>query len=329
MSKGKFISKLETGVIVTIISVLVWLYAEGENVLEYNNQRMQVRFVPPPGQELAVTPQEAIPILVSIRASAGEMGWLKEQIRQGPIEIEVQPDSDQDSPHQTVLLETALAETELGRLGINITGTDPKTRTVRVEPLVTRKVSIEAAPTDVQFAERPTFRPREVTVTLPESLAALAEEASIIGRIDALNLSAYEVNTDVVATVPLELPDGLQVPWTTLSQSTAQVTFNIRKLTDSVVIPRMPIRISVDPLSLEQFDVVLNQSDIVLRDVRLTGPSDVIQSIREEEVRVWAELRPTNDELQRGVSSLTPVIVAPQDVTHQPPDPIPVTIRAK
>lgn len=329
MNTGKLFSKIETGVIVTMISVLVWLYAEGENVLDFNNQRMQVRFVAPPGQHLAITPQEPVPILVSIRASAGEKGWLDEQIRQGPIIIEVQPDSDPASSTQTVLLQTALAQSPLGRLGINITATDPQTKTIQVEQLVTRKLPVTAAPTDVQFAERPIFEPREVTVTLPESVAKTADEARVIGRLDALNLGSYEVNSDVVATVPLEAPPHLQTPWTVLSQSTAQVTFNIRKLTDTLVIPRVPIRISADPLSLEEFEIGLNQSDIVLRDVRLSGPSDVIQAIRDERVRVWAELRPTNDELQRGVTTLTPVIVTPDGISFDPPDPVPVTIQRK
>lgn len=329
MAKRKVFEKVETGVIVTVISVLVWLYAEGENVLTFNNQRMQVQFVAPPGQDLAVVPQGPVPILVSVRASAGEIDQFEEMIRKGPIRIEVEVDPEADSPTQTLVLKEALLASKVGSLGVNILQTDPATRTVHAEPLVTRKLPVVSGPTDVQFAEPPAFVPREVAVTLPRSLARASKDNRVIARVDALNLSSYDVNTDTVATVPLEAPQAMQGPWTTLAQPTAQMTFNIRKLTDTYRIPTVQLRINTDPLTLKDFEIGIAQSDMLLRDVRVTGPSDVVAAIRAGDARVWAELRPTRDQAERGVEALTPVIVAPEGVTFAPPAPVPVTIRRK
>jgi len=48
---GKLWHRLETIIVVTVITVLIWLYAEGENVQRYTRSVM-VQFVPPPGQTL-------------------------------------------------------------------------------------------------------------------------------------------------------------------------------------------------------------------------------------------------------------------------------------
>lgn len=324
-----WLPRLETGLIVTVISVLVWLYAEGENVQLHPNQRLLVEFVAPAGQSLAIDPQDPVEILVSFRASAGEMGLLEEKLRAGPIQIPVGNGTESESNEQTVVLKDALDRSAIGSLGINITDTDPVTETVRAEPLVTRRLPIAEAPTRVQFGTPPKFEPAQVAVTLPRSLAEAAENAKVLARLDTLNLNEYEANTDVTASVPLELPAPLRSPWTTLGAATAQVTFNIRKLSDSIVLPTVPLRVSADPLLLQEFDVLVAQDGMMLRDVRLSGPSDVIEAIRKNEVRIWAELRPTREQVERGDTSLTPVLVTPPGIAFEPPEPVAVTVQRR
>lgn len=333
MDRRKLWEKIETGVIVTVIAVLVWLYAEGENVQTYNNEQLLVRFVPVAGQELAIDPQDT-EILVSFRAAAGERSSLEEMLRDGPIEIKVGNELDSGSPVQTIVLRDALERSDIGSLGINIIDTSPATKQVRVEPLVTRRLPVEPAKTDVQFAETPVVTPSEVTVKLPRSLAEQAGDLPAIARLDLLDLGGYDENTDVTATTPVDVPEPLRSPWTTVSPATVQVRFNIRKLTDSVRLPNIPLRINADPLTLQEYDIILGPSDIVLRDVRFSGPSDEIEAIASGETKVWAELRPTREQIERAASGtepvmLSPVIITPPGVQADLPDPVPVTIRRK
>jgi hypothetical protein len=333
MTRSKLWQRVETGLIVTLISVLVWLYAEGENVQAHNNERVRVAFVAEGGQELAIDPQET-EILASFRASTGEMSWLADRLRRGPLEIPIRPPQDSASPVQTLVLRDALQRSAIGSLGINILDTNPVTMSVRVEPLVTRRVKVVAPPIDVQFAEPPTFVPDELTVTLPRSVADAAAIAPLVARMDLLDLSAYDTNTDTSATVTVEPASELRTPWTRLSQPTVQVRFNIRKLTDTVRLPNIPIRIAADPLTLQEYDIGLSASDLVVRDVRFTGAADEIEQIATGATRVWAELRLTREQIERAASTnapvmVTPTVIAPEGVAAEVPEPIPVTIRRR
>lgn len=326
MAKSRGLERLETGVIVTVISVLVWLYAEGENVVT-RQQPMLVRFVPPAGQELAIQPQDAVEVVATIRASTGEMSRLDEALRDG-VNIEVGPKSNGDGGPQTVVLKDALALSELRTLGVNILDTDPPTARVRVEQLVTRKLPIVAGPSRVQLAGVPTFTPAEISVRMPRSLAERYANSKVVAQMNAIDMSAFDTNTSVTAPVPLELPVELRSTWTEPERQTVQATFAIRKQTETIHLPTMRIRVSVDPLLLREY-YIEPVSDVVLRDVELTGPRDTIQAIAEGQTPVWAELRPTRAEVESGVTSLIPVIVAPPGVTAAAPDPVQVTIRRR
>ena len=326
MVQRTWLDKLETAGIVTVISVLVWLYAEGESVQTYTNERLQVRFVPPTGQDLAIQPREA-EVLLSFRASAGEKDRF-ERLSQ-PVSVEVGVDPESDSPEQFIFFRDRLLETAVGEVGLNITGTTPDHRTLRVEPLVTTKLPVEVVAPNVQFSKPPTVEPREVNVTLRQSVADEAQGRSLLADLRSLDFDAFEVNTPHTVEVPLEAPGALEDDATRLGRETVQVSFTIRKLTDSVVLDRVPVLISTDPSSLQQYDIEVAQGDLFLRDVRLTGPSDAIAAINRGDVKVRAELRPSNEDLGRGVETLAPVLVAPDGVVADPLPPVPVTVTRR
>lgn len=328
MTRSQFLDRLETVVIVTVISVLVWLYAEGENVQTYTNARVRVKFVPPTGQELAIEPSEPLEVLLNIRASAGEMSRFERFVRDnaGIVPIEV----GEERNGAVVVLREALGGTQLGAMGLNITSTSPEHASITVEPLVTRRLTVAPTEAPVQLAKPPTVEPPAVEVTMRASLAELADGLALTARLPQRpeDYATFEVNTPETLEVPLEVPPALVDPWTELADANAEVTFTIRKLTDTYRPDYIPIRISLDPLMLRQYEV--EPLELVLREVTLTGPSDAIERIRRGEERVEAMLRPTNEQLERGVETLQPVIVAPSGVTTaSPPPPVAVRIQRK
>lgn len=327
MAKSQGLEKLETGAIVTVITVLVWLYAEGENIVE-RQQRMSVRFVPPAGQDLAIVPQDPLEVVATVRGSTGEISALDDALIDG-VRIEVAPQGNGAGSSQTIVLKDALSRSAVGGMGVNILDTDPPTKSVRVEQLVTRKFAVVAAPPKrLKLAGTPEFSPAEVSLRVPRSLADRYAGLTVAAHMDALDESEYDVNTSVTAQVPLELPSELRSPWTELERQTVQATFTIRKQTETTTLPTMRIRLNIDPLLLREYEIEPD-SDVVLRDVRLSGPSDAIQAIVDGRTQVWAELRPTRDQVERGVTSLAPVVVAPPGVSSDPPEPVQVTIRRR
>lgn len=330
------LEKLQTWLVVTVIAVLVWLYAEGEAVDQHQMQ-LQLRFVPPPGRQLIVEPQAPAdpdaPVLVwaTFLASTGQMDQVEAIANQGPIEIVVADRPDAETPEQVVVLEEALARSPLGELGVSIVETSPPTVNVWVEPLKTEQVEVLVHTGDLQLAQPPIPEPLKVPVVVPTRLAEAARNLKVVADLTAIDLSQLEVNEPhTLPAVPLRLPAALEERGVRLERDSVRVNLTIRKQTDSVTLTTVPIHINTPPLVLQRYNIALREDQMVLRDVRLTGPADVIDRIRRKDTRVWAELRPSADELDTGVESLPVYLNAPPAVTVESPLPqVPVTVTRR
>lgn len=307
--------KLETILAVTIITILIWLYAEGENIKPYLNHSVQIKFVAPEGQDLAIEPHEPVRIVMRFEASSGQYQYVQ-QLTKNTLEIVV-TDKLSDSPFQTVVLKDILAASKLGDLGIiNIEAT-PATMKIRVEPIVSREMEIVLNPTDlldIQFAQPPAIDPLKIPVRLPASLAEKTNGYKLIANLDELEMSKLEVNVPHTMPVPLHLPLVMEDKFVSLSQPTTTVTFTIRKQTDTISLTSIPIHINAPPMLLKRYNIDLPEEQMVVRDVKLSGPSDIMEKIRTNQIKVWAELRPTADELESGIESAPLSIVVPPGV---------------
>ncbi|MBX2851070.1 MAG: hypothetical protein KTR15_04910 [Phycisphaeraceae bacterium] len=65
-------NQIATFVTVTIVALLVWLYAEDANVQTYTGQAVRVQFVLPAGADGLITPSEPITVLVDFDGSNGQ-----------------------------------------------------------------------------------------------------------------------------------------------------------------------------------------------------------------------------------------------------------------
>src|SRR5688500_11942303 len=83
---------IKTLVLVTVVTCLVWLYAEGENV-KPRAIDADVRLVAPAGQPLLVTPGEPRRVRVMMRCSNTKFAEVERWIRAGPISVTVHPEA--------------------------------------------------------------------------------------------------------------------------------------------------------------------------------------------------------------------------------------------
>ena len=57
------------------------------------------------------------------------------------------------------------------------------------------------------------------------------------------------------------------------------------------------------PRELARFDVTLNEADQFLREVKVTGPGDLLDQLARDEFKVVATLSLTYEDLERGITS--------------------------
>ena len=320
--------KIQSWLIVTVIAVLVWLYAEGQAVTEQPRQ-VEVEFVAPAGVDLRVEPA-SVSVTATFSASASQMRQVEALLRRGPMQVEVRrPEGEATYTETMPLGEVLMRETELGQMGVNIVEVTPAARQVSVEPLVTREAEVRVEVEPGFHVQRPRVEPRTVELTVPASLADLAQREPV--RAPLTELGTFEVDEEQTVEVMLELPEVLRARrWVRMEPRTAQVTFTITRQTETLTLTSVPIRILMSPVMLRRYDVDVADEDLVLHDVVISGPTDVIEQVRSGELAVAAVVEPTVDELEAEVDSLVVELDMPEALTVESTvGRVPVQIRRR
>jgi hypothetical protein len=311
---------LESLLLVTVVTLLVWLYAEGE-VVQSHTRSVPVAFVSPHGQQpLVIHPMgepeaDAVTTVdVTFRASAGQMQTVTQATNAGPVEIAVTPPNTPAGDEQTINLRSALANSRLGQLGVNISGTDPPSFTVHVEPTRTIALPIRVDTGDLRLAEPPSVEPLQVKVRVPATFAPQARNGQVIADVDRQRLRELAPNEAHSLEVGLRLPGWLDRPHVSLLSDTARVELTIENHTEQFVVEEVPIHINADITLLQRYRVSLANRRSVLERVTLVGPVDAIERIRRGQFQVWAEVRPTLDQIQSDVETVKLHLHCPEGV---------------
>ncbi|MCX5658593.1 MAG: hypothetical protein NTW19_02590 [Planctomycetota bacterium] len=320
---------IRTVLLVTLITGLLWLYAESE-VVKRHEIEVDVRFTPAAGRQLLVQPTEPKRVRVILRSSNAVSADLERRTRAGGMTIEISEDpTTPDGPRRIFLKERLASTPPMADLGLNILEVQPAEIDVDVQRLVTLNMPVAVIADGVTLGNVVTD-PATASVTLPASQAGRWDKAKVEARPDPKELAALPLNQPQTITVALRLPDAMRNSRAKLDTPTAKVTLSVRKLTESYVLRSVPVLLLSPPAELERQWVKLDDDQAVLRNVSVTGPSDVIDRIRGEQVRVFAELRLTADDIEKAAgkesASGTVIINLPAGVTVDAP-PLPVRYR--
>lgn len=320
---------LRTVLLVTLITGLLWLYAEGE-VVKRHEIDLDVRFIAAAGRQLLIQPAEPKRVRIIFRASNSVAANLDRSTRNGGITVEMSDDPTKpDGPRTVYLKERLSAEKPIADLGLNILEVQPADVDVDVQRLVTLNLPVAVVAEGVTLGGV-TTDPLTVAVTLPASQAGRWDKAKVEARPDPRELAGLPINQPQTINVPLRIPDAMRNSRATLASTSAKVTLTVRRLTESIVLRAVPVLLLSPPAELERQWVKLDDDQTVLRNVSITGPSDVIARIRSEQVRVWAELRLTADDIEKAATkesaSGAVVINLPPGVAVDAP-PLPVRYR--
>ena len=317
--------KIQTYTIVTIISALIWLYAESENVKQQKPLTFNVLFVAPPGQNLAIAPGSKQQAQITVRCATSQFAQLQ-RLQNQPIELTVTSDDPQSPnyPEQIINLQDKLHDSPIGELGVRIEDVQPKTVSLRIEQVeqITMPISIDSVVSaDMQLAGPPTITPTSATIDLPATVARHPGDIKLVAKLnpeDADRLDEnvpHDLNVPITLSLPRYLSNEMRNYTPTITPDQATLTITIRKRTDSASLPGVPILIAAPWAELKRFSIELEDDQRVLdQEVEITGPSNVIDKIKKGELKVWAELRLTADDLESAITSKALRINVPPNV---------------
>jgi len=320
---------------VTIIALLVWLYAEGENVTNAERD-IEVEFVPA-SNNLVVDDTESEDERVSVlfRGNSGQLNDLKELLHEGAIQIEM--NAGEEARQQVTLRDRLADHPKIVEVGVSVLETRPETLNVTVERLVKLDIPVTVVATGETQLRDVTVTPEKVSVRLPASTAeALGESPRAEARVTEALIEGLPVNQQhSLAGVAIVLPDLTTTSNVTLTPAAADVTCTIKKLAKDLLLPAVSVRIVAPVAELARYDVQpASEEDQLVRDIKISGPNDLIDQIESRQVKVWADLQLQSEDLAQAVAkesvSIVPHIHLPAGVTLvEPPRPIKVRVLEK
>lgn len=308
---------------ISVVTGLIWLFAEAQSVSE---QVVDVRVTisPPEESDLIVTFEDAEwtgTVSVRIQGARAAIDEAAHKLAAG-VSLLVGSESISAAPgRQLVELRTALAQNaQLGQAGVTVASVEPKTVEIRVDQLVKIDgVDIHPELPGVQAAGAVTVEPTQATIILP---AALRDELTATGAPIALTAtlqrSVFESlpegvpqRREVKIAPPSELAGALNVR---IEPPTATLLFTVRSTTDSYMAPSVPVWPMVPPTDFNTWDITIDP--MLLHNVLLTGPSDVLDRVRSGEIRVIATVQLNSDELEQQIASKVPVFLGLPESVH-------------
>ena len=315
---------IRTIIVVTIVTFLVWLYAESENVRSQAFEA-DIQFVAPATQPLAIRPAQPRRVRIIARGPAASFAQVERMTRNGPIPIIVREDTSRPDSRESIVLKDRLATSSpLATTSLTITEVQPAILDVNIEALKRVSMPVKVDAGDLQGTA--VAEPGAVEVAVPASLAAAAAEESLTAVLDPRWLAQLETNVPHTLDVDLTAPEALRNAGVPIKLPRVKVTVKVRRQSETLVVPLIPVLLQVSSRELTRFNVVVNESNAFLHDIQLTGPSDAIERIRKQEVHVKAFLAFTAEDLERDAaaanSTATPVLSLPPGVT--PTEALPV-----
>ncbi len=289
--------------LVTLITLLIWLYAEGQDVTS-DARKLEITLPARVGQSTVVDFADGGErVLVSFNASGASTQLSELRTRLGSVlELTLEPDDLPAGGRATLRLEELLERAVVGggstiaELGVSVSSVDPAVIEVDVDQLDAREVRVVLNAEGVELASERSIEPGTVTITAPKTLFAQyagSEDALYVeAELKGETLVQIREGVETRRALPLGLaPIFAQSKHVSIEPTAVDVTFTIVRQ-QSTVQPDSPLPVIWVLGQSDEYAIEMAQADRYLEDVTITGPSDLIQRIVDKDptLRIVARL---------------------------------------
>jgi hypothetical protein len=303
-------NRAKTAILVTFFTLLIWAFAEGES-LQTKRTEAEVDFSTPSSETYAVRLADGEDwggsVELIVEGAASSLDGLESVLRRALVLSPGMAGVPRESGEHTVNLREVLrAHDEFRSRGVQVLSAEPLTVRVVVDELTTVTVPIRIeAPVEELDGAPQLVGVTEAEVRLPARLAAaLPAGAVIIARVRSEDLAPLQEGVGSTIQVRPE-PDAAMegARFLEISPSQVSVQLTVRSKTESITLRTVAVDLRLPSGELGKWDVQIPLEEQSLIDVRVTGPSDLIEQIEAQQLVVRAFVRLSFEELERRVSS--------------------------
>jgi hypothetical protein len=304
-SREKVIENLKTLVWVIPITLVIWIYAEREQVIAPtgpNVSKVSVHIVtsdpklyvemwdstdPNPTVDLKLTgPQQALERVKERLTSNIPRGL--PTIDLGTLAV---------GKKQQVNILDHIQNMDLFKSnGVTVQDVQPPTISVNVDSLVHVTLPVQVPTTVNNLSPDSHFEPPNITVSGPESLlkslaasGELKAYANLVGNADLKTEGQHTINSVPIVLSP-QLPEGKL----RIDPSQVKADFRVRAADVPYTIQNMPITVNAAPSTIHNFDLVLSGGESIT--ITVTGPQEQIDAMKAKTVPFSAVLEVSQED---------------------------------
>lgn len=314
------ISRIRTSLILLLLAIVVWLFAESESLGEVEqNARIEFNTAQDDRDQLLVRAVDFDGrITVSLKGAQSSIQRARAAL-EGVLRLEPGMPGVPDSGgrHTIDLLDILSRLPALRATGITIDLVQPRRVTIEIEELVVRSFPIEAVIPEVEILGDITIVPDRAEVRLPRSLAdTLTEATGVLARVPSPR--PLPPGTHTLQNIPLLLPAEMEdVRGVSLLTRRATLEFTIRSTLTTETFDSIPVQVLLPPIETGDWRIVLDEEDQFVR-AEFSGPSEIIEQLRNGETRLVAVFSLTDVELSAAITSKQLRIMVLTDATPAP-----------
>jgi len=332
--------RIQTFVFVTLITGLIWLYAESES-LETKTFSMEIEFVTS-GPKLWIEPtQPTRTPIVTFQGPRWRMSQVADQLRKGPIQLQMNPDPTGRDINQTVNLKQRLSQLDVFKgLGVTIDSVEPATQQVQVESYVFQTLSILAM-LEGKVNIDATIEPAVAKIGVPARYLSDIEDNNV--RILAeLRIDDPQLNKQIVVeNVALSFSDLVPSPLVSIEPKSVTVTLTVTSTNIDSKPQNLPVDIRIPLAEIAKYEFQFeNLQSGTARKVVFNGPEEIIAQIDADvearKMLVKAFLHLGADDLAKAAANTDKSItrqvqfeLPPNMIVAHPPDAISFKVIAR
>lgn len=307
---GKKRYDFRTVLLVSVVTLLVWLLAESRTV-GTQMAEISLRIESGTAPEMVVRPAVGFPLPESVQVNLSGSAAGLDQARRS-LEGRVQLRLGLEIPatvgiHEIDLREVLRTSEVLTEAGVGIVEVNPNRVYVEVDELALASLPVRAIEPDGVLFESggtPRANPAVLRVRGPASVLARLE-----GREGLVRLEAETVDTlrpgvlERIGQLRVEIPEDPDRWGAVFDPEYVDVELTLRSRTQSYTLGPMPVQVQLAPGEIGRWRVTLEPGQQDLVGIEVTGPSNQIDRLRSGELVPTAVIALTFDELERGIES--------------------------
>ena len=296
-------SRSLTFVVVTAITLLIWIWAAGET-RDSATLYARVGFTTPSNFNVIAGPTEDQQVAISVQGSARSIQRLRTALEE-PVRLMTGSNGiPQEAGQHLVSLSEALQGLESFVTGdISVILTKPGEIEVEIDSMTQLAVPVEALMGDATLGGEAIANPSTATLTLPSRIVALVPDAKVLAEPTKASLAGLDPGRRHVIIVPLRLPRALR-PFEDeirIEPKSVDLAFNLILRTSTSTVQDIPVQIAFAVEEHEDYVISVVEDARFLSDVVVEGSTDAIARFENEKPRVIAFVVISNADLREGI----------------------------